>query len=762
MATSVTNIRVKLLNETKQGFRDINSNLRGLQTSTAGLVAKFAAVGTAIAGAFGVREIIRVGSEVENLSLRLQFLFGDVKEGSKAFKQMIDFAGQVPFSLRDIQAAAGNLAVVSKTADELTKNLKITANVAAVTGLDFKTAGEQLQRSFAGGIAASDLFRERGVRGMIGFQQGSKVSIAETVKAFEQAFGPGGKFGEAAEALATTYDGVLSMIGDKIFKFNQTIGDEGGLFDFAKGIVTQINNIIESNSVAIGEFAVTAGKKVQELVKSVVMGVANLLDTVMPVFRIVGQGIGGLYNLIQSLPAGIKELGLIGFFLLGGKAKLLLLVVGGLFDTIREGLGFLVQGFGLAQEGIFKLLEAVGVVSEKAAANFRSNMEKNYELAERLKTPLKLLREEQEGTAEATGDISKAMQEFFDNVDANIAGFAKQREELEKTLKATQDNQQPTVFGMNEEILSVTKKHSETVEKMLRRNLEHNQQINASFKERLSAENELNTVLELRQAIQSRTKLFGGLESDQVESLNLALTDSLLTYREFQAEGVGLAEAFDKAFLKAAQANGVTQDTLNKVADSTRSFRKEIAMSNEQLNLQQIELAENSRSFSYGWKKAMADYVDAATNAARQAERVFQTTFRGLEDLIVNFTKTGKFEFKQFVASIAEEMMRSNLRKLFAGIFGGGSTGGGGSMFAGFFANGGTIPGGQFGVVGERGPELVSGPATVTPLAQGGGSVTYNINAVDAASFKQLVARDPEYMFAITEQGRKSLPRNRR
>lgn len=38
--------------------------------------------------------------------------------------------------------------------------------------------------------------------------------------------------------------------------------------------------------------------------------------------------------------------------------------------------------------------------------------------------------------------------------------------------------------------------------------------------------------------------------------------------------------------------------------------------------------------------------------------------------------------------------------------------------FAGMFANGGSIPQGKFGVVGEAGPELVSGPATVTSQKQ--------------------------------------------
>uniref|UniRef100_UPI002FF3E601 hypothetical protein n=1 Tax=Enterobacter hormaechei TaxID=158836 RepID=UPI002FF3E601 len=34
--------------------------------------------------------------------------------------------------------------------------------------------------------------------------------------------------------------------------------------------------------------------------------------------------------------------------------------------------------------------------------------------------------------------------------------------------------------------------------------------------------------------------------------------------------------------------------------------------------------------------------------------------------------------------------------------------------FAGMYDNGGTIPRGQFGIVGENGPEIVNGPANVT------------------------------------------------
>ena len=57
---------------------------------------------------------------------------------------MANFASKVPFSLEQIQEASGNLAVVAGDADRLAKILEITGNVASVTGIDFRTAGEQI------------------------------------------------------------------------------------------------------------------------------------------------------------------------------------------------------------------------------------------------------------------------------------------------------------------------------------------------------------------------------------------------------------------------------------------------------------------------------------------------------------------------------------------------------------------------------------------------------------------------------------------
>ena len=72
-------------------------------------------------------------------------------------------------------------------------------------------------------------------------------------------------------------------------------------------------------------------------------------------------------------------------------------------------------------------------------------------------------------------------------------------------------------------------------------------------------------------------------------------------------------------------------------------------------------------------------------------------------------------------------------------------------------------------MVGENGPELFmpASSGTIIPnfamngqMGGGGGStnVTYNINAVDARSFKQLVASDPEFMYNIMLAGSRGVP----
>jgi hypothetical protein len=167
--------------------------------------------------------------------------------------------------------------------------LEITGNVAAVTGLDFRTTAEQIQRSFSAGIGAADLFREKGVRNMLGFQAGATVSIEETAKAFQRVFGSGGRFGKATDDLAKTLGGTLSMLGDKIFAFKKTLLD-AGFFSQLKRQFGDLDKFLSDNSesierIAIG-FGVTLAKAVEGLV-NIFKVLKENVDLIITAFKIL-------------------------------------------------------------------------------------------------------------------------------------------------------------------------------------------------------------------------------------------------------------------------------------------------------------------------------------------------------------------------------------------------------------------------------------------------------------------------------------------
>jgi lambda family phage tail tape measure protein len=281
----------------------------------------------------------------------------------------------------------------------------------------------------------------------------------------------------------------------------------------------------------------------------------------------------------------------------------------------------------------------------------------------------------------------------------------------------------------------------------------------------VKANNEALNVEQLRQfGISRQIELSKELQKLQDDIAKTGLNEIEKKYYDID---VAAREAAQSAINAAAAQRGITPDQMS--IKEIQDFYAEAAKGADKLKEKTTILYNESRTFERGWKQALSEYVDDATNAATQAQRIFQKATQGMEDSIVSFAKTGKFEFKSFVNSILEELLRSQVRQLIGQLFNIGGSGGGGSKstigrLLGF-ANGGIIPTNGPVIVGERGPEIISGAAgrNVTPNNQlGGTNVTYNIQAVDASSFKQLVARDPAFLYAVTQQGAKSIPQTRR
>ena len=71
-----------------------------------------------------------------------------------------------------------------------------------------------------------------------------------------------------------------------------------------------------------------------------------------------------------------------------------------------------------------------------------------------------------------------------------------------------------------------------------------------------------------------------------------------------------------------------------------------------------------------------------------------------------------------------------------------------------FLADGGTLRSGQLGIAGEAGPELISGPATVTPMDQIGGAnpqVNITIQAIDTQTGTEFLLKNKKQIEGIIQ-----------
>ena len=303
MASQKLNIDIVAKDRSKKALTGLQGSLSRLKASVFNLRNSFIALGAGLV----IRNIINTGKQIENLQVQLKFLFGSAQEGAKAFDEMAKFASKVPFSLEEIQRGSGVLAVVSDDAEELAHLMKITGNVAAVTGLDFKTTAEQIQRSLSAGISAADLFRDKGVKDMLGFKAGATVSVEETVAAFERVFGEGGRFDGATDELAKTFSGTLSMIGDKVFNFKRILLD-AGFFSELKRQFGDLNKFLEDNAKQIEEMAITIGK-------NLAIAIVNAAKAIKILTQNFRELIDGLGILLVAFGGTIKILVGVGLIL---------------------------------------------------------------------------------------------------------------------------------------------------------------------------------------------------------------------------------------------------------------------------------------------------------------------------------------------------------------------------------------------------------------------------------------------------------------
>ena len=281
-------------NRAKRAITGIGESARGVKNRIMSMQGALLGLG---AGAL-IKSIITTASEVESLQVRLKFLTGSAEDSAKAFETMTKFASQVPFSLEDIERASPLLLTVADDVDQLNELLSITGDIAAVSGLSFEATAGQLQRALSGGIASADLFRERGVKAFLGFEEGVQYSAEETSKHILKLFRDGTTTAKGAtEELKDTYQGQVSMMQDAFRELKLVIAD-AGVFELTAQAVKNITDLLKDEE--------TLAK-----MKSFGEGITT-----------IGKAMGTMIGAFMGLPPYVRDTGIILAFLGGKKVKL--------------------------------------------------------------------------------------------------------------------------------------------------------------------------------------------------------------------------------------------------------------------------------------------------------------------------------------------------------------------------------------------------------------------------------------------------------
>ena len=736
------------------------------------LKAQISSIGGTLAGAFAFSEIGIVASRFEDLRTSLQILYKDAQTGANAFDDIKKMASATVFSVEDLTQTVIKLkaAGIEPTVKLLTMFADVSSVAADKVGA-LQAITDLYSRTTAGGLGLEDLNRlaDRGIPVFTILEERlglSRLSISELgktaggaqviLRALED--GLQEAFPDASAARAKNVSQAFSNFKDALANAADAIGQAGlnealvlllkALGGLAQGItplfeiIAKLINLI----VQLGNLFVVAAQQVPGLTEALKVFFGVLAGAALVRFT---TAILSVTRILPVLTAGFAALGVV----------------------ISPTLALFAAGAALAA-GAYSLLKGKTDDAAKSEGfkvfkdgKLGAGTEDLRKKAEALNEALNKFKVEMNAVVEAFGRYNKNAREALD-LDTALLGTSRENQNQRR-------NEAEINKRLGEEIAKLKEQKAKLTEeerKQGRAGIIDNtiKKLEEQAKADIAAGNAAIASSEQGQRADS-LRLFGIRSQEEAQKNIRKVQDDMakMTMPELARQEYDILAAARERAQNEIEAEQIRRGSLLTDAEKQVYQQKALALSDEQITKNR-ELYGQSRTFETGWKQAFNQYADNATNAAEQAKMVFTKFTQGMEDMLVNFFKTGKFGWKNFLAGMAEDLLRSNIRQLMTSVLGGGMPGGGGGgIFGGIgkllgFANGGIIPTNGPVVVGERGPELLMGAAGMNVVpnnALGGTSVTYNINAVDASSFKSLIARDPAFIHAVAMQGAASIPR---
>jgi uncharacterized membrane protein YgcG len=894
----------ELLVKTNQAVQNLNS----LQNNIKKTSDAFGGLKNAIAG-------IAVGAIIRSL---LTFADG-IQDLSDATG--IATANLVGFQ-KAVSAFGGNAEIADKAVLRLVTNIGGAADGSSELQYAFGRVGVSLQDLAT--LSEADILKKT-IDGLGKITNQSEQALLKQQllgKEFRNVATSGlGDAYEKASADSIKYQDAIKNAADVQDKLNKAISDvkmtmlgminETGILKYIQDLSVdseKLKTVIQLVGIA---FATYFGAALAVNIIKIVETIASLTKAVVAL-DVATMAAGGKWKTFLDILLKVGKAGAaIGLLTFSGdlnsgedeqiaKIKKLEMALGSLTNTQKEAYQKLstedkrrvndqIEAGKTADEAM-KLIAGTGKQADTASGGVK----KLGEAVRNIIDPFKGMKEALKGSAD---DFARLNKNTIDNIILNtsLVGVARQEAEIRKAnaditqkeeeairkltdtkAKLTKEQQAAGLGGIIDGQIKLIQQQAEADRKSAEEAIKNSEaRINARKLEEYAIKEQIN------------------LENEMIKIQDEMAKSTLSEIEKKEYEIVAAAKARAKAEIEAEEARRGSKLSVTEA----KAYYDAAIKGTKDLVAQQRAAYDDSRKFSTGWKQALNEYVDNATNAANRARSIFQKATQGMEDLIVNFAKTGKFEWKNFVAMMLEELLRAQIQQIFAqlmtgmkdsmgsgggggggimsaigglfgmgggdqggggggimdaigsifgmgggggakgssannpmyvidvsggggggmggilgggagggesggiwggikdvfggvadsiggvfsgigdaigGLFGGGGpeqvggpvdSGGGffdsiGSLFDGWFAGGGQIGAGKFGIVGENGPELVGGPANVSPMG-GGTNVTYNINAVDAMSFKQMLAQDPSFIYALSMQGGGGIPSRR-
>ena len=745
-------------------------DVKPAQQALESLKSSVAQVTGAIAGAFAFKEIAATASQFENLRTSLQILYRDAALGGKAFEEIKEFAATSAFSVEDLTQTVIKLKAAGlEPTVSLLQLFADTSAVAADSVGALQAITDLYARTTAGGLGLEDLNRlaDRGIPvfdilqkklGLSRLEVSKIGQSAEGAQVILQALEAGLQetFGGASEARAKNLSQAFSNFGDSVANAADTLG-QSGLNEGLGNLIRSITELIENNKALIESIGKGLGAAFQFLADNLktVTVAAGAFFAVMAVGKIVQ-----IIKAFSLLNAVIGKNPLV-------RLAMTAAAVAGTLFSLSEATDDTAE----KADELNKTTEETVIKQGKLAStteNFKGKLSG-------LNDGLRKFREELSQTAT---EFARVNQQTIDsiNLETRLIGTTKEFQEVERARAELVKNSADQIARLELAKSKLTKEEQkEGRAGVIDAQIAKIKEITAADLERTQAAVQASEARQMLRkveefSIQNAMNMENELQTIRDESIKMGMSEIEKKYYDIEAAAKRSAKAqIDAERVRIGRPLSEAEQ---------KAFYDEAIRGTQELKRATEEQYDASRRFETGWSSAFRQFSDEATNAAKQAERIFQQTTQGMEEMIMNFAKTGKFEFRGFLNSVLEDLLRSQVRQLMAQVFNisgtrGSGSSGGGSVLSGIgrllgFANGGIIPTNAPVLVGERGPELISGAAgrNVTPNSQLSGlgttNVNYNISAVDALSFKQLVASDPSFLYAVTEQGRRSVPLGRR